>query len=99
MCYAQEFPATVEEWMESNKIVDTEHIYTNGSEMVPIFRMRQWFQHVAALPAIEPRRGKWILKENIFKVAVAYCSACYEIDSHMPNFCPNCGADMREVRE
>ena len=47
----------------------------------------------------ERKKGRWILKENIFKVAVAYCSACYEIDSHMPNFCPNCGADMREEEQ
>ena len=39
------FPDTVEEFMEQYKIVDTEHVYTNGVEMVPIFRMEQWFEH------------------------------------------------------
>lgn len=39
------FPDTVEEFMEQYKITDTEHIYTNGTELVPIFRMRQWFDH------------------------------------------------------
>ena len=39
------FPDTVEEFMDSYKIVDTEQVYTNGTEMVPIYRMRQWFQH------------------------------------------------------
>ena len=39
------FPDTVEEFMEQYKIVDTEHVYTNGVEMVPIFRMKQWFEH------------------------------------------------------
>ena len=39
------FPDTVEEFMEQYKITDTEHIYTNGTELVPIFRMMQWFDH------------------------------------------------------
>jgi hypothetical protein len=39
------FPNTVEEFMEQYKITDTEQIYTNGAELVPIFRMRQWFDH------------------------------------------------------
>lgn len=39
------FPNTVEEFMEWYKITDTEHIYTNGTELVPIFRMKQWFDH------------------------------------------------------
>lgn len=38
-----QFPNTVEEFMEKYKIVDTEQVYTNGAELVPIFRMKQWF--------------------------------------------------------
>jgi hypothetical protein len=33
--------------MEQYKIVDREEVYTNGAEMVPIFRMKQWFEHEA----------------------------------------------------
>lgn len=43
-----EFPDTVEEFMEQYKIVDTESVYTNGAELVPIFRMMQWFDHLRA---------------------------------------------------
>lgn len=46
------FPNTVEEFMEQYKIIDTEQVYTNGAELVPIFRMKQWFEH---LPTAEPR--------------------------------------------
>ena len=42
------FPNTVEEFMEQYKIIDTEKIYTNGAEVIPIFRMMQWFEHVSA---------------------------------------------------
>ena len=48
------FPDIVEEFMEQYKIVDTEHVYTNGVEMVPIFRMKQWFEHKP-----ERKKGKW----------------------------------------
>ena len=52
------FPETVEEFMEQYKIVDTEQIYTNGVELVPIFRMKQWF---ISHPCETPR---WIPVEN-----------------------------------
>lgn len=45
MCDVMSFPATVDEFMEQYKIVDREEVYTNGAEMVPIFRMKQWFEH------------------------------------------------------
>lgn len=44
------FPETVDEFMEEYKIVDTEKVYTNSIELVPIFRMEQWFEHLPAVP-------------------------------------------------
>lgn len=41
------FPATFEEFAEKYKIVDTEEIYTNGTELIPIFRVKQWLEHQA----------------------------------------------------
>ena len=93
------FPDTVEEFMDSYKIVDTEQVYTNGTEMVPIYRMRQWFEHEP-----ERKKGEWQITDayphNV------YCSECHTRfaqthwavweDGSLPrNFCPNCGADMR----
>ena len=96
------FPDTVEEFMEQNKVVDTEQIYSNGTEFVPIFRMKQWFEH---LPSAEQERktGKWV-----YKTTDAYiqrtCSACgwsermyycnRNQDGLIRNYCPNCGAKM-----
>lgn len=56
------------------------------------------------IPTIEPeRKGKWI-HENTLKYF--FCSECgepsltdddrYIYSMDFPNFCPNCGADMRE---
>ena len=39
------FPASVEEFMEKYKMTDTEHVYSNGTEYVPIYRMKQYFEH------------------------------------------------------
>ena len=65
------FPETVEEFMEQNKIVDTEQIYTNGAELVPIFRMKQWFiSHPCEpprwVPVTErlPEEGSYLCTEN-----------------------------------
>ena len=38
------FPETIEEYMEEYKIVDSEQIYTNGVELIPVFRIKQWLE-------------------------------------------------------
>ena len=40
-----DFPKTVEEFMEMYKMVDADEVYSNGTEYVPIYRMKQWFEH------------------------------------------------------
>lgn len=85
------FPDTVEEFMESYKMVDSEHVYSNGVEFVPIYRMRQWFQHRP-----ERKTGMWLFPYGDKKYK--RCSVCerdYYSIPHNSNFCPNCGADMR----
>ena len=99
------FPDTVEEFMEQYKVVDTDGIYmSKGVELVPIFRMRQWFENI---PSTQPQRemGRWLTTDAYpHKV---YCSECYKtfaqtywlvwVDGTLPrNFCPNCGAKMEE---
>ena len=52
MAECMTFPDTVEEFMEQYKVVDTDGVYmSKGSELVPIFRMRQWFEQ---LPPAQP---------------------------------------------
>lgn len=61
------------------------------------------------MPAADVRpvvRGRWLKEENIFDDSTYVCSACNEpwtIIEGTPkennmNFCPNCGADMREEK-
>ena len=52
---------------------------------------------------IEPKRGEWIEFDTKWGRSLYYCTNCMET-SEVPtafgkplyNFCPNCGADMRE---
>ena len=45
MANTMSFPQTIEEFMEQYKVVDTEQVYSNGVEFVPIFRIKQWLEH------------------------------------------------------
>ena len=60
------FPETVEEFMEQYKITDRKQVYTNGAELVSIFRMKQWFDHKPEprwIPCSErlPEEGREVL--------------------------------------
>ena len=45
----------------------------------------------------EPRKkGEWIDKSDDIDGAWNYCSVCMEQAIDLYDFCPNCGADMRE---
>lgn len=62
------FPDTVEEFMEQYRVTDTKQVYTNGADLVPIFRMKQWFEHLPSAqqwnvihkrPMTEDERAEW----------------------------------------
>ena len=57
-------------------------------------------ERIKALPSAEPRkRGKWIIDGHHIKCnrcENTMCSRDREGDLIPRNFCPNCGADMRE---
>lgn len=58
---------------------------------------------VAEMPTIEaePKRGRWeTTRPDAPMFGFYYCSLCgRKRTSPQDNFCPNCGADMREVEE
>ena len=71
-------------------------------DCVELERGKHWDGHtekdvtrLLSLPPTQPKTGKWIKDANKWM-----CDKCGELvmdDDH--NFCPNCGADMREVTE
>ena len=44
---------------------------------------------------VDPKRGHWIKTDFYFEK----CSNCSDLGLKGFKFCPNCGADMREVEE
>ena len=42
-----DFPNTFEEYARRYGFKDVEEHYTNGSELIPVFRVNQWLEHVA----------------------------------------------------
>lgn len=48
MSECMEFPETFDEFADSYGLVDTEEIYTNGSQLIPVFRVKQWLEHISA---------------------------------------------------
>ena len=89
------FPDTLDEFLEQYQFKDSEEIYTNGSMLIPVFRVKQWAEHAASTR--ENVAGKW-------EPAMRFCPICGEdkfkgLDADIwadwtPPFCPNCGASM-----
>ena len=46
-CDIMGFPETFEEYAKRYGFKDTEEHYTNGSELIPVFRVNQWLEHIA----------------------------------------------------
>ena len=56
------------------------------------------YQKVQSLPAADVRpvvHGRWVTRPYMMG-KTEYCSRCGENYGRKHNFCPNCGADMRE---
>ena len=69
---------------------------------MPEWRDEKILEAIAELPPAQPKpkRGKWIYKTDLITAPTGYweCSECKEGRLlYEANFCPNCGADMREV--
>ena len=47
------FPETFEKFAKEYGFKDDKEVYTNGSELIPIFRVKQWLEHDNKLRAIE----------------------------------------------
>lgn len=80
--------------------------WINTWDITPIIK-NPLIRHIQALPSVTPIRpkGHWIDTNNLdvkYK-AIYMCSNCRNCYTEMKpinmNFCPNCGADMREVED
>lgn len=96
-------PDTLEEFMERYKVVDTEQIYTNGTELVPIFRIKQWFiSHPCEPPRWIPvtertpeEQGTYLVTVNDGGIGVAIAQWWYNYLDHAEGYfvCDDCYAE------
>lgn len=42
-----DFPKTFDEFANIYGFKDKDEVYTNGSELIPVFRVKQWFEHIS----------------------------------------------------
>ena len=86
------FPKRWEDFLHDYEFEDARRIYTNGSRLIPSFRVKQMMEHYAPV-----RHGRWVEQEK-YTFGVMYdCSICGDriLDNgHSWNYCPNCGAKM-----
>ena len=62
-----------------------------------------WIRSFNAIPSADRAQGEWILEcdgegecDNLYRCSECGCEyGCQEYD--IPNFCPNCGCQMKEV--
>ena len=88
------FPKRWEDFLHDYEFEDARRIYTNGSRLIPSFRVKQMMEHYAPV-----RHGWWIDKGEY-----AVCTECggrsgIQYDGVKPiplmtQFCPNCGSRM-----
>lgn len=59
---------------------------------------------IEELPTVQPERkkGRWIKTDQVYEADECCCSLCGQLlttyRGERMNYCPNCGADMRERR-
>ena len=86
------FPKRWEDFLHDYEFEDARRIYTNGSRLIPSFRVKQMMEHYA--PVVH---GRWIEQEK-YTFGVMYdCSICGNrilYNGHSWNYCPNCGCRM-----
>ena len=85
------FPKRWEDFLHDYEFEDARRIYTNGSRLIPSFRVKQMMEHYAPV-----RHGRWVKRGRRWQCT--NCKVLMSIDGtpkeNLLNYCPNCGAKM-----
>ena len=85
------YPETIEEFIKQYSFKDTEEIYTNGTELIPVFRVMQAIEHyIKEIHNVEDVSDKYEKairqkpKEPLYEVDVTV--DCYGVVERMRKF-------------
>lgn len=85
------FPEKWEDFLLDHEFEDSQEIYTNGSMLIPSFRVEQMMEHYGST-----KPGRWVCLEP--EIGYYACSECdHRILRAKCNYCPGCGARMEEL--
>ena len=106
-----QFPETFEEFAKSYGFKDSKEIYTNGAELIPVFRVEQWLEHAqverTCQPFVSPDGAGWyaigcsncghgFADNNPDKEYLLRISKRSDI---MPRYCSGCGAKVEVIQD
>lgn len=85
------FPETWEEFAEQYAFVDSEQIYTNGADLIAVFRVEQWLEHLSETKITRCENCRWwapLIPAHLYgycnKAKHSYTSAGWVIAIHRP---------------
>ena len=96
-----EFPRTPEEFCGQYSFFDKDEVYTNGSLLIPVFRVEQMVEHYFGRTCkVESCCAfSYDFSPEIYYEFKMQCGGSFDwSDEEPPNYCPNCGQKV-EVDE
>ena len=70
------FPEKPEEFIKQYSFTDKERVYTNGSELIPVFRVRQMLEHYTRKPMERIIHSIDLIKDCADESFEDGCNAC-----------------------
>ena len=81
-----QFPPSWEDFAEQYSITDSEEVYTNGSKLVPLFRVHQMVKHYFADAQCKSCLMQNHLREERLRKPIVRCRDCKDFDPN-ENLC------------
>lgn len=87
------FPEDWHDFLKDYSFDDSQEVYTNGSRLIPVFRVEQLIKHLLkAQEPIEP-----IMADGIRYILCGNCKKplCRTSDNYLPSYCEDCGRAVK----
>ena len=78
--------------VERQKAIDESYQVVIDGDVFDVVQV----ETLMGLPSVQPRKGKWHGKGDSEGFGIFICNNCGKFAMMEYDFCPNCGADMRE---